>query len=78
MCYFLLQGIYSDTSAANNIDELLTIKPLTSNVGMYAFSHPGIAATNVMAIYGNELTDIKLYSRARENPTIDMLFCCRK
>jgi len=56
------------------IHELMPITPLTDNVGLYAFSHPGIAATNVMALYGDELPNVK-YIVGRENPTIDALSC---
>lgn len=48
------------------------IAPLAGNVGIYAFSHPGIAATLVMAQYGRELSDIS-YFVGRENPTQDVL-----
>src|SRR3989344_233008 len=44
----------------------------TENLGLYAFSHPGIAATNVLALYADEL-DVK-YFVGRENPTSDELY----
>lgn len=50
------------------IDDISEIKPLTDNVGLYAFSHPGIAATNVLAKYGTSLSHVK-YFVGRENPT---------
>ncbi|MDP3919149.1 MAG: hypothetical protein Q8Q35_04590 [Nanoarchaeota archaeon] len=56
----------------NYITDLSEIVPLTDNVGLYAFSHPGIAATNVLAFYSNELNGVK-YFVGRENPTIDKL-----
>jgi len=34
------------------ITERITTKILTDNVGIFAFSHPGIMSTNVMAYYG--------------------------
>ncbi|MSR85850.1 hypothetical protein EXS74_00475 [Candidatus Woesearchaeota archaeon] len=39
---------------------------------MYAFSHPGIAATNVLALYGDEL-NVQWFV-GRENPTSDILY----
>lgn len=54
------------------IDDLSEVELLTDNVGLYAFSHPGIAATNVLAKYGTQLSHVK-YFVGRENPTEDML-----
>ena len=54
------------------IADLLGMNPVTSNVGLYAFSHPGIAATNVLAHHGASLTNVK-YFVGRENPTVDAL-----
>ena len=60
----------------NTNDEFLSdisyVEPLSDNVGLYAFSHPGIAATNVLAFYSEELENVK-YFVGRENPTIDKL-----
>lgn len=53
------------------ISDLSVVVPLTGNVGLYAFSHPGIAATNVLALYGDELS--VAYFVGRENPTEDLL-----
>lgn len=61
-------------TAGYYIDEMADFGVLTNNVGLYAFSHPGIAATNVMAHYGEYLTNIK-YFVGRENPTTDTLNC---
>lgn len=60
-------------SDGRRIDQLLPITPLTENVGLYAFSHPGIPATNVLARYGAELTTVR-YFVGGENPTNDALF----
>ncbi|MFA6889079.1 MAG: hypothetical protein WC254_06305 [Candidatus Woesearchaeota archaeon] len=49
------------------LSELCDIIPLSNNVGLYAFSHPGIAATNVLALYSDELN--VAYFVGRENPT---------
>ena len=56
------------------IAELLAVTPLTDNVGLYAFSHPGIAATNVLAHHGASLPNVK-YLVGGENPTTDTLSC---
>lgn len=47
------------------------IVPLHTNVGIYAFSHPGIPATNVLALYGSAVPDVS-YFVGRENPTQDL------
>jgi alpha/beta superfamily hydrolase len=54
------------------LDELSVIPPLFNNVGLYAFSHPGLAATNVLSEYGDELS--VAWFVGRENPTIDTIF----
>ncbi|MDO8754919.1 MAG: hypothetical protein Q7J80_13565, partial [Anaerolineales bacterium] len=54
------------------LKESIAITPLTDNLGLYAFSHPGIAATQVMALYGDQLPEVK-YFVGRENPTVDTL-----
>lgn len=55
------------------ITELLDIVPLTDNLGLYASSHAGVVATNVMAYYGDELQSVK-YFVGRENPTSDEMY----
>ncbi len=55
------------------IDELLAFTPLTDNVGLYASSHAGVVATNVLAQHGAELTGVKYYV-GRENPTRDEMY----
>lgn len=55
-----------------SLDELIEIKVDFNNVGLYAFSHPGIIATNVMALYGEQLMAVD-YLVGRENPTMDIL-----
>lgn len=57
------------------IDELgngLGITPDKNNVGLYGFSHPGIAATIVLAEYGSELTGVS-YFISNESPTQDLI-----
>lgn len=55
------------------VGELSPIPVLTSNVGLYAFSHPGIPATIVLSRYGQELAGVT-YFVGGENPTNDALF----
>ncbi len=52
--------------------ERLAVTPLSDNVGLYAFSHPGIAATNVVSLHGASLPGLR-YFVGRENPTADAL-----
>ncbi len=54
------------------IDEVMDMTPLTENMGLYAFSHPGLAAVNMLALYGEELTGL-VWLVGRENPTLDTL-----
>ncbi len=42
-------------------------------VGLYAFSHSGIAATNVLALHGADLAGVRFFV-GRENPTVDPLY----
>lgn len=52
--------------------DLIAITPLSDNLGLYAFSHPGQAAVNVMALHGEEFSKLA-YFVGRENPTLDKL-----
>lgn len=52
------------------IGEVLAVPVLTENVGLYAFSNPGIAAVNALALYGADLPNVR-YFVGRENPTSD-------
>jgi hypothetical protein len=54
------------------LDDLIGISPLYNNVGIYAFSHPGQAAINVMGLHGDQLSNVT-YFVGRENPTLDKL-----
>jgi len=48
--------------------------PIHGNVaGLYAFSHSGIVATNVLALHGADLPGVGFFV-GRENPTIDALY----
>lgn len=52
------------------LEDLIVIQPLSDQVGLYAFSHPGLAAVNVMALYGDQIPEVG-YLVGRENPTLD-------
>jgi hypothetical protein len=60
--------------AGKYLHELIGIQPLYDNVGLYAFSHPGIAAINALALHTQDLADV-VYLVGRENPTIDKESC---
>jgi hypothetical protein len=51
------------------LDELVEMNVLSTNVGLYAFSHPGIMAYKTLGLYAESLTEID-YLVGRENPTI--------
>ncbi len=55
----------------HTIGDLSPFPVLTDQVGLYAFSHPGIAAVNVLALYGDQLH--VRYFVGRENPTVDAI-----
>ena len=55
------------------IDELLETEPLTDNVGIFASSHAGVPATNVLAYRGKEMPTVR-YLVGRENPTMDEMY----
>ena len=65
-------GETTDVSG-NSIDDLLEVEALTENVGMFAFSHPGIVATNVIAHHGTQFPGLD-YFVGRENPTEDAMY----
>lgn len=66
------RGEMSDVSG-RRIGDLSSIPILTENVGLYAFSHPGIPATIVLSRYGEENPGVT-YFVGGENPTNDALF----
>ncbi len=59
-------------SDGRSIQDQSSVTLDTSNIGIYAFSHPGILATNVLATYPTELSFVD-YFVGRENPTEDVL-----
>jgi len=56
-----------------SLDELVDVPVLDDVAGLYAFSHSGIAATNALALHGEELGRVRFFV-GRENPTIDALY----
>ena len=52
--------------------DLIAVPPLSDEVGLYAFSHPGISAVNVLASYGKQIPQAR-YFVGRENPTLEAL-----
>ncbi|MFH1785413.1 MAG: hypothetical protein ABH842_03210 [Candidatus Micrarchaeota archaeon] len=55
-------------SNGSYLHEIVSINADYDNVGMFASSHSGVVATNVMAYYGEYFQDLK-YFVGRENPT---------
>jgi len=55
------------------LDEMITVNPLYGNVGLFASSHAGVVATNVMAYYGEAFPNLK-YFVGRENPTLAEMY----
>jgi hypothetical protein len=55
------------------LHDLISVEPLYENVGMFASSHAGVVATNVMAYYGESLQGLK-YFVGRENPTMAEMY----
>jgi len=55
------------------LDQTIGTPPLYDIVGIYAFSHSGVAASNVLCLYGEDLEAVDFFV-GRENPTIDALY----
>jgi len=55
------------------LDDLIEIEALYENVGMFASSHAGVVATNVMAYHGDAFPGLK-YFVGRENPTMAEMY----
>jgi len=53
--------------------DLIAVTPLYDNVGMFASSHAGVVATNVMAYHGESFPKLK-YFVGRENPTMAEMY----
>ena len=65
-------GEISDVNG-NYLNDLTQVEALYDNVGMFASSHAGVVATNVMAYYGEALQGLK-YFVGRENPTMAEMY----
>lgn len=65
-------GLIPDT-AGSTITELSPVPLLLNNVGLFASSHAGVVATNVLAYFGEEIPSVK-YLVGRENPTRDEMY----
>lgn len=65
-------GVQADVDG-HYLHELISMVPLYENVGMFASSHAGVVATNVMAYYGDSLQGLK-YFIGRENPTMAEMY----
>lgn len=63
-------GDATDTDGVTIVERIDGVTPLTDNVGVYAFSHPGVLATMTLGAYADELADVA-YLVGRENPVID-------
>ncbi|MCK4570414.1 hypothetical protein KAT84_00555, partial [Candidatus Bipolaricaulota bacterium] len=59
--------------AGQYLHEIVDVAPLYEVTGLYAFSHSGIVATNVLALHGEALSRVKFFV-GRENPTIDAMY----
>jgi len=70
ICFAL--GVIPDIDG-KYLHELISVEPLYANVGMFASSHAGVVATNVMAYYGEQLAGLK-YFVGRENPTMAEMY----
>jgi len=55
------------------LHELVSITPLDTNTGLFASSHAGVVAANVMAYYGEALPGLQ-YFVGRENPTMAEMY----
>jgi len=60
-------------ASGRQIHELIDAEIRYDVAGLYAFSHSGVAATNVMAFHGSSMPRIRFFV-GRENPTIDALY----
>lgn len=55
------------------LHDLVEVEPLYNNVGLNTFSHPGIAAANVLATHGATFSNRVAYLIGGENPTCPAL-----
>ena len=55
------------------LEDIVDIPVLYDVAGLYAFSHSGIVATNVLALHGADLQGVDFFV-GRENPTVDAMY----
>jgi hypothetical protein len=60
-------------AAGRSLQEIVSTPVLVDVAGLYAFSHSGIAATNVLCLHGEALQRVRFFV-GRENPTIAPLY----
>jgi len=65
-------GDLTDTTG-RRLNELIDVPVAFDIVGLYAFSHSGILATNVLCHHGEALNSVGFFV-GRENPTVDALY----
>jgi len=65
-------GDIPDVNGAH-LHDLLDVIPLYDNVGLFASSHAGVVATNVMAYHGEAFPGLR-YFVGRENPTMAEMY----
>jgi len=65
-------GLIPDDRGAY-LAEMIGVTPLYDNVGLFASSHAGVVATNVMAYHGEAFPGLK-YFVGRENPTMAEMY----
>jgi hypothetical protein len=57
-------------AGGRSLQDVVSVPVLYDVAGLYAFSHSGIIATNVLCLYGDVLQRVRFFV-GRENPTID-------
>jgi hypothetical protein len=57
-------------AGGRSLQDVVSVPVLYDVAGLYAFSHSGILATNVLCLYGDVLQRVRFFV-GRENPTID-------
>ncbi|MBF0518382.1 MAG: hypothetical protein HQK92_01510 [Nitrospirae bacterium] len=55
------------------IGNIMPVTPLQNNVGIYAYSHPGMEATNLLVQYGADIQNLA-YLVLMESPTADKIY----
>lgn len=55
------------------LHELITLNPLYDNLGLFASSHAGVVATNVLVYFGEDVSAVR-YFVGRENPTMAEMY----